>query len=275
MLKRKIIAGIMSAALTVSLCPGAALAQELHVGQIAEDFWPQALSEQMSASLYSQGALFDLKVGESLSTSRFLGGVGNIPYTVTLNSAKVTNSTKYKGYREAVLNVTFKAKKLLTTAQKKKVIAAYKKACKSDKNNVSVVWSEKMSAYLRYMLVDYTTGKSLFDSSTGIKVSAKSSWNHSQYVSYKDSKNWSFKEPLQSDLQVTLYYPTTYKNLCFGVGCDKWANAKMTKYDMAFRGKDYYWSGNNKQSVTPYSSTYYQTSFLKKARGNYHFIRLG
>ena len=273
MIKKKIVAGIISAALVVSLTPSTVLAQEVQTAQI-EDFAPQVLSEQAAVTLKSKGAKFDLKKGKVLNTSLFIRGAGNIPYNVKLNSAKITDSQKQEGYKHAELSITFKSKKNLTTAQKKKIMAAWKKICKTDLNTPSVVLDKRILSYYRFFIVDYVTGKNLLDPNSKANVSIERQWSGGNYAGYRDKSNWWFRIAMKENLTVNIEYPASCKNLCFGAGADKWTNYDMSKYDASFNGSNTYMEKGKKKKVKSFAATYYQTNFLKKARNNYHFIKL-
>ncbi len=271
MIKKTISAGIISAALVVSLCPGMAIADEITSAE-PEDFLPQVAAEQVDTTIKTKGAKFDLKKGKVLATSKFMRGAGNIPFVMRLDNGKVTDSTENKDFKQAELTISFKIKKNLNAAQKKKIMAAWKKTCKSDP--AGEILKEKIFANYRFFLVDYVTGENLENPNNTAQVTRQSDWSFSGYAGYRDKLNWWYKTPVKGNLKVTIQYPKTYKNLCFGFGADRWTNYDMSKYDASFNGSTTYKENGKMKKVKPYAATFYQTDFLKKARNNYHFIKL-
>ncbi len=269
-MKRNIFAVILSFTLATSLCPAIALGGELQSAAI-EDAALQA-SDPLRTTLKSKGAIFDLKEGKVLTTSKFYRGVGNLPYYMRLDSMVVSDSSKIEGYKEAQLSISFKIKKNMTVAQKKKIIAAWKKACKTDPTGV--IFKEQIMSNFRYFLVDYFSGKNLENPNNTAHVTRQSTWSFSSDAAYKDKLGWWFRTPVRGNVKVIIQYPSSYKNLCLGFGADRWSNSDMSKYDASFNGSATYTEKGKKKKVKPYAANFYQTDYLNKARNNYHFVRL-
>lgn len=281
--KSKVLSAAMAFVLALGLCPSLAFAGEggaasaqvpaatsLAAGSTA----PSALNAQATGNMKQRGVKFDLKVGKSVKTKSFVKGVGKVGYTAKLSGLKVAK--KSAGTKKATFTVTYKLDKQLTESQGKKVLRAWKKAQAAvgyvlPSDEVFNTW---IGTHLLWFATDFQTGESLESPDNAYGVETSSAWSHSGDKRFGTDEGW-FSQSKTVKAKVTITFPSDYENLCVGIGGEPAAKSSRTKADASIMGDSSYIKGGTwKSDATPYDSTYFETSYFKKYKSNFHFMRI-
>ena len=211
------------------------------------------LSPMASTNLKKAGMKFDLKNGKKRTVYAKVRGAGKIKYSVKMSKYKVKNLGN--GYKKASFNITWKLKDKITSKKAKKILKALARQGYS--------WDYMETGYYMFF-VDYVTGRNLEDPaySNGFSIVKKKETNYKKTKKYHGSDDSYFYLGKLWTMKVAVTFPADYKNLCVGVGCGN--KFSYDEYGTDWSYIDDYESGH----------TFYQTSWCKKCKRNFHFKRI-
>lgn len=263
---KKILAGVVSLCVTLSLCPSAALALGSNsgggsagssvanaLGVVADESVcvVQPNATPAYKNLKAAGLKFDLKPTKEVTVKQYLANTTSNTFTVNMTTPKITNADS--GMKKATFTLTYKLSSSVTKAQKKAVFADLYSGMK---------WNE-ICGDIYYDLVDYTTGRCVFNTGTR-NVTIQRTKKSTNTKTYKDQNNangaWFYLLKTWT-VKCTVTYPSSYKGLALIVMGSSYPQGKAHKATDSF--------GNKNSKVT-----YYQTLHYKKDKANSHCYRI-
>ncbi|MBQ9632961.1 MAG: hypothetical protein IJV04_08645 [Lachnospiraceae bacterium] len=195
------------------------------------------------------GVKFGIKPGRKYHFTQKLTGVGNRDITWTMRNVRKRKAKK-KGYRELSCVLDFASNFSLSPIEVDAITATeYSKL-----NNNS-------GAHMWYAVVDGDTGLDLeSDKKNKVKVTVKTKQLDYRYNTFyaSDMETWQNAVFFWST-QVTITYPSDYKDLCVGFGGGNVLSGELTKADANF------WKGK-----LPFG----KTTFYTKGKANSRWLRV-
>lgn len=209
---------------------------------------PGTAPEAQAASgshMKSLNLKWDLKKNKAVKCTEPFAAIGKKPLTIKIKNYKVSQ-TKKKGYKKLTFTVEWKRSWTPTKKQVHKMI----------KNSY---WNEtgEIGGGYWVAVVDYDTGLSLDqENDKGVTIKTADA-KFSNWKKSTDNDGCWVRIAQTCTQKITITYPSSYKDLCIGVGGVNLKDA--TKSDGAF------WDGEQ---------TFGKTSYYKKGKTNSHWMRV-